>query len=93
MSAPDDTPWLERASTIKGLVITLYTVCGLLLAADLFVHRHSHFGFEQWFGFYAFYGFGAYVFIVTSAKGLRRLLRRDPDYYTGDAGHRDGSDS
>lgn len=84
MSAPQDPHWLEKPATINKLVWTLYTVCGLLLLSELFYHRHTHFDFEGWFGFYGFYGFGAYLFIVLSAKGLRRILRRDTDYYTAE---------
>lgn len=84
MSAPNQPHWLERPATVNKLVWTLYSVCGLLLISELFYHRHTHFDFEGWFGFYGFYGFLAYVFIVLSAKGLRRILRRDTDYYTAE---------
>ena len=44
-----------------------------------------------WFGFFAFFGFGAYVFIVLSAKALRRLIKRPEDYYerSGEGGSDD----
>lgn len=81
MSASGHEHWLERPSTVRGLVWTLYAVCGLLLIAELFIHRHTHFDFEGWFGFYGFYGFLAYIGIVFSAKGLRKLIRRSVNYY------------
>lgn len=85
MSAPDQQPsWLERPGTVKGIVMALYVCCALLLAAEFFIHRHTHFEFEKFFGFYAFYGLGAYVFIVLSAKALRRLIGRPADYYSRD---------
>ena len=41
----------------------------------------AYFEFEHWWGFYGLYGFASYVFIVMSSKGLRRILRREEDYY------------
>lgn len=77
--------WLDEPRNVTRLVYALYAVCALLLAADVLVHRHAHFEFERWFGFYAIFGFAAYCAIVQSARALRRLLRRDEDYY-GEAG-------
>lgn len=77
----DKTYWLDQPGNIKKLVYLVYGLCGLFLLADLFYEKHPHFAVENWFGFYAFFGFAAYCFIVFSAKGLRRLLKRDEDYY------------
>lgn len=73
--------WLDQPRNVTRLVWVLYAACALLLGADAFLNRHGHFEFEGWFGFYAFLGFGAYCAVVLSAKGLRRFLRRDEDYY------------
>lgn len=73
--------WLDQPDNVRLLVRILLLVCAALLMADLFVHRHTHFGFEEWFGFYAWYGFLCYCFIVLSAKQLRRLIARRDDYY------------
>ena len=66
---------------INFVVYTLYALCAALLLFDVFYHKHGHFKFEEWFGFYAFYGFAAYMVIVLSAKQLRKLIKRDEDYY------------
>ena len=66
---------------INFIVYALYVICALLLIVDGFYHKHGHFAFEQWFGFYAFYGFVAYMVIVNSARLLRRLVKRDEHYY------------
>lgn len=66
---------------ISFIVYTLYTLCAVLLLIDVFHHKHGHFAIEEWFGFYALYGFAAYVVIVMSAKQLRKLVKRDEDYY------------
>ncbi len=68
-------------SVINFIVYTLYALCAALLLVDVFHHKHGHFEFEEWFGFYALYGFAAYMFIVNSAKLLRKLVKRDEDYY------------
>ena len=59
----------------------LAAVCFGLVAVDLFYHKHVHFGFEEWFGIYGFFGFLAFFFIVLAGKELRKVLMRDEDYY------------
>lgn len=59
----------------------LLAICLSLLSIDLFYHKHGHFEFETWFGFFAFFGLSAYATIVLSAKQLRRVLKRDENYY------------
>lgn len=91
MSAPEpeqeqEKGWLEQPHIVDRLVYGLWALCALLLIAGLFYHGHPHFGFDGWFGFYAAYGFFAYCAIVLSAKGLRRFVRRDENYYADGAG-------
>ena len=59
----------------------LYLACALLLAADLFIHRHVIHAWESLWGFYAFYGFVACIALVLLAKQLRKILKRPEDYY------------
>ena len=66
---------------INFIVYLLYALCSAVLLVDVFHHKHGHFAFEEWFGFYALYGFVSYMVIVLSAKQLRKLLKRDEDYY------------
>ena len=70
-----------KEKIIKLIVYTLYALCAGLLLVDVFYHKHGHFTFEEWFGFYAFYGFLSYLVIVLSAKQFRKLVKRDEDYY------------
>ena len=76
---PGDQSWFER----NGRVIfwALVGVCLALLAAELFYEHHAHFVIDGWPGFYAVFGFLAFIFIVFAGKGLRRLIMRDEDYY------------
>ena len=58
---------------------------GILLAlsllADVFIEHHAHFGFEDFLGFYAGYGFGAGIVVVVIAKVVAIFLRRKASYY------------
>jgi uncharacterized membrane protein len=71
----------RRRSAGDLLSYLVYAVCGLLLLIELVYHRHSYSALEGTFGFYAIMGFGAYLTVVFTAKGLRRLVRRPEDYY------------
>lgn len=73
--------WLDQAKNVNKLVYVLYTVCALLLLVDFIYHKHVHFDFEGWIGFYAWFGFLAYTFIVISAKLFRKIVKRQEDYY------------
>ena len=72
---------------VKRVIFCLFTVCGLLLAIDLLdifgllYHKHAHFPFEHFFGFFAFYGFFLSCALVLAAKAMRVFLKRDEDYY------------
>lgn len=71
----------------KVVVWILFACCAVLLLLDLAIHRHPSFADgvfdqEEWFGYYALYGFVACVLLVLAAKEiLRKLLMRGVDYY------------
>lgn len=69
----------RRAGTIGFYAVLV--ACAALLLADFAYTKHVHYAFERWTGFFAGYGFAAYVFIVYAAVALRRLVKRDEDYY------------
>ena len=75
------TYWLDDPKSVRWIIGTLVALCAGLLLADLAYHKHTHFAFESWFGFFPVFGFLAYCCIVGSAKLLRRLVMRDEDYY------------
>ena len=60
---------------------TFAALCLVLALADFAYHRHTHYSWEEWPGFYALFGFVAFALIVLSGRPLRRLLARDEDYY------------
>lgn len=73
--------WLDNPHNVDRLVRGFYAVCGLLLAADVFVPKHGPFAIEHVYGFYGIFGFLACVALVLIAKQLRRVLMRPEDYY------------
>jgi hypothetical protein len=75
---------LDDPRTVTGIVIGLAVLCALVSLADLFYDKHPHFPVESWFAFYPVYGFVGSVALVLSAKALRRVLRREEDYYERD---------
>jgi hypothetical protein len=65
-----------------GVHIFLFHAWLCCLIAEFFVHKHPHFPWEQWWGFYAVYGFVACVLLVLVAKYiLRPIVKRREDYY------------
>lgn len=74
-------PFLERPGTVKRIVQAWVICCIGLLVMDLVIHRHVVHPWEEAFGFYAFYGFGACVILVLLAREMRKPLMRDEDYY------------
>ncbi|MBK9022212.1 MAG: hypothetical protein IPL72_20520 [Sulfuritalea sp.] len=80
--------WLDESANVTKLYKGLWIACGLLIAIDLFLHRHEDFDFATVFGFHGAYGFFACVALVLAAKQLRKLLMRDEDYYDKDSHER-----
>ena len=81
MSAPDKRYWLDRPGNINRLVYGLYALCAVLVLLDLLYHKHTYFSFEGWFGFFGWFGFIACVALVLLAKQMRKLVKRDEEYY------------
>tara|TARA_B100000315_G_scaffold142152_1_gene131188 strand:+ start:14722 stop:14967 length:246 start_codon:yes stop_codon:yes gene_type:complete len=72
----------DNPENAKRVRLILYVLCALLFLGDIFVHKHGHFGWDEWFGFFAIYGFVCCVGLVLAAKHwLRTLTKRDEDYY------------
>ena len=78
---PEKRYWLDDKRNVDKLVWALVLVCAGLILADLFYHKHVHFEFESWFGFFGWYGFICCIGLVLVAKEMRRLVKRDEDYY------------
>ncbi len=83
MSSPQQEKryWLDDSRNVDKIVYGLYAVCAVLVLLDRVYHKHTHFNFEDWFGFYGFFGFVACVGLVLASKAMRLVVRRDEDYY------------
>ncbi|MDP7449259.1 MAG: hypothetical protein QF689_11780 [Candidatus Latescibacteria bacterium] len=90
MADPDNTsqtPWIERASSVKLLCQLLIVVCVGLFLPDILdllhigYHKHGHYSAEGWLGFYAIFGFIAYSFIVGAGWVWRSVVMRGEDFY------------
>ena len=77
----DKEYWLDKPRNIKKIFWGLCIICALLIMPDLFIHKHGHFSWETWTGFYGLYGFVSCVGLVLVAKQLRKILRRPEAYY------------
>lgn len=77
----DKVYWLDQSRNVNRLVYGLALICGLLVLTDFFYDRHTHFAFEAWFGFFGWFGFLGCVGLVLLAKEMRRVVKRDEDYY------------
>jgi len=77
----DHKHWLDEPANVSRLYRLLVVVCALLFAADFAIHRHVHFSWEAFPGFYAIVGFVAFWCIVIAGKHLRKLLWRPEDTY------------
>jgi hypothetical protein len=80
---PEERKYLfDKPQNVRRVFILFYSALILLLLAEFFVHKHPHFPWETWWGFYAVYGFVACVLLVLVAKYiLRPLVKRGEDYY------------
>ncbi len=77
----NDAGWADNPVVKQRIRAALHIVCALLLGVELLIHRHTYNDVESIPFFYALYGFGALIFAVLVAKGLRALVKRDEDYY------------
>lgn len=81
MNNPKKRYWLDHSGNIDRLVYGLYAVCAALMLFDFFYHKHTYFPFENWFGFFGWFGFIACVALVLLAKQMRKIVKRDEEYY------------
>ncbi|MFH1914827.1 MAG: hypothetical protein ABIK45_11190 [Pseudomonadota bacterium] len=73
--------FFDRPKTRRMLWTLLWAACGLTLVAQFFASPEPHFGFDNFLGFNALFGFACVVALVLVGRGLGFILKRDTDYY------------
>lgn len=76
--------FFDKPGNINRFLRVFYVICAILLVMDFVVHRHTIFKWEEIPGFYAIFGFVAFVALVEGSKLLRKLVKRKEDYYDVD---------
>lgn len=76
--------FFDKPKNVKHILTGLYVICGLLVALELVVHRHTEHPWEGLFGFYPLYGFVGCVVLVLVATLMRKVVMRDENYYQQD---------
>jgi len=85
MNEPEQKKYLfDNPRNVSILIRSLYIICALLVLLDFILHRHTMHEWEHITGFYAIFGFAAYLVIVLGANQLRKLVGRKEDYYDVD---------
>jgi hypothetical protein len=83
MAGPGNDHWLVRPATIRLLWVAFILVLAVLVALDLVVTHHPHFGLDGTFAFGAWYGFLSCIALVVLARALGAILKRPDTYYDG----------
>jgi hypothetical protein len=66
----------------KKLLRAFYVLLVIVCLSEFFIHKHPHFPWEEWPGFYAAFGFVAFAGLILVAKYiLRPIVKRKEDYY------------
>lgn len=76
--------YFDKPRNVSRLLNSLYVICILLFILDFILHRHTTLIWEELTGFYAIFGFIAYLTIVFTAGLLRKIVTRKEDYYDVD---------
>ncbi|BDX05256.1 hypothetical protein [Planctobacterium marinum] len=72
---------LDNPVVIKRILLVFYIICGVLVALDFILHRHTEHPWETLPAFYPIYGFIGCVVLVLIAKWMRIVVMRDEEYY------------
>jgi hypothetical protein len=81
-AAPDEPlHWLQKPTTIRLLWVLGFGLLAITVLAQIWIPMHGHFGWDDWFGFYALFGFFSCVLMVVVAKALALWVKRPDTYY------------
>ena len=71
----------DKTKFTRRLIYMLYFACVALLLIDILFPRHGYFDFESVPGFFMVFGIVAFIAVIAVAKLLRKLIKRNEDYY------------
>ena len=75
---------VEKPDVIMRMIVTLGAFCAMLFLGDMFGLRYGKLEVEETLGFYSFFGFAAFAFIIFATKVLKKLISRPENYYAPD---------
>jgi uncharacterized membrane protein len=82
-NSDDKSYWLDSKKNVDKIWYALIGLCAISIVADFFYHKHVIHPIEDLIvGMYGWYGFIGCVFLVLSAKLLRKIIMRPENYYT-----------
>jgi len=76
--------FFDRQRNIDRFLMVFYVICAVLFVLDFVIHRHTMHRLEELPGFYAVFGFVAFVALVVGSILLRKIVMRKEDYYDVD---------
>jgi len=71
----------DNPANVRRLLVFFFAFLAVLFVIDFFIPRPGEFSWERAPGFFAVYGFCSYVLLIFTAKGLRKIVKRDESYY------------
>ena len=80
----EKTYFFDKPANVSRFLRVFYTICAILFLMDFVIHRHTILKLEELHGFYAIFGFVAFVVLVEGSILLRKLVMRKEDYYDVD---------
>lgn len=73
--------FFDKPGNVKRVLYTFYAIAAALFLSEFVFERHADHALEEFWGFYAIYGFVACVTLVLVAKQMRKLLGRRENFY------------
>lgn len=73
--------WVDKPGSDKILFWLLVAACVIVFLLDFTFKSKGYFDIEKAKGFYAIYGFVMFTGLIFAATGLRKIIKRDEDYY------------
>jgi len=74
--------FFDKPENVKRFLFGFYVLLFISVAAELFIHKHTYFAWEQYPFFHAAFGLVAFVLLILAAKYLvRTVVGKRENYY------------